>query len=119
MPAPGLETFDACVAQGQVWTLGSPPTAYLIAYPKDTGLLIDTVAVAPDLRGQGTGKALIQFAENLAQKAAHDRIWLYANEVMRENIALYQHLGYEVYDRREEDGYSRVYMEKTLKGHFE
>ena len=33
---------------------------------------------------------------------------------MTENQAMYTKIGYREYDRREEDGYSRVYMRKSL-----
>jgi hypothetical protein len=36
--------------------------------------------------------------------------------LMSENQALYSMLGYEMYDRRREDGYDRVFMRKTLLG---
>jgi hypothetical protein len=35
--------------------------------------------------------------------------------VMTENIAIYTHLGYEEIDRRTEDGYRRVFMERALR----
>ncbi len=35
---------------------------------------------------------------------------------MTENLAIYSHLGYRQIDRRSEDGYHRIFMEKTLKG---
>ena len=34
--------------------------------------------------------------------------------VMTENQAIYARLGYRVIDRRVEDGYRRIYMEKIL-----
>jgi hypothetical protein len=33
---------------------------------------------------------------------------------MTENYAIYTHLGYQEVDRRTDDGYRRIYMEKTL-----
>jgi len=33
---------------------------------------------------------------------------------MTENLSIYPHLGYIEVDRREEDGFSRVYFEKRL-----
>jgi hypothetical protein len=34
--------------------------------------------------------------------------------VMTENQAIYAHLGYREVERRSEDGYRRIYMEKVL-----
>lgn len=47
------------------------------------------------------------------------KLQLYTNEVMTENVAIYTHLGYREIDRRTEDGYHRVFMEKTLPILFE
>ncbi len=43
-----------------------------------------------------------------------DLLWLYTNEVMTENVSLYNHLGYQEFDRRCEAGYNRIFMEKLL-----
>ena len=114
MPAPGLEIFDERVERNQVWVLGSPISAYLIAYDKPPGFLIDAVAVSLRHQGKGLGKQLLQFSETLAADAGHALIWLYANEVMLSNIGLYERLGYQAFDRRREDGYDRVFMRKRL-----
>ena len=34
---------------------------------------------------------------------------------MPENVSIYRHLGFSEVDRRTEDGYSRIYMEKSLQ----
>ena len=47
MPAPGLETFSGRIQRGHVWVVEDPIHAYMIAYTKSFGFLIDTVAVAP------------------------------------------------------------------------
>jgi ribosomal protein S18 acetylase RimI-like enzyme len=39
---------------------------------------------------------------------------LYANEVMVENIALYQRLGYSETERRPHRGFKRVFIRKPL-----
>jgi hypothetical protein len=39
---------------------------------------------------------------------------LCTHEVMTENQAIYARLGYVEVDRRAEDGYRRIYMEKSL-----
>ena len=39
---------------------------------------------------------------------------LYTHELMVENIALYQRLGYREVERRQEDGFRRVFMRKPI-----
>jgi GNAT superfamily N-acetyltransferase len=66
------------------------------------------------LQKTGVGKALLEFAEAEARRLGYDSIHLSTHEKMTENQALYARIGYREYDRRVEDGYSRVYMRKRL-----
>ena len=44
----------------------------------------------------------------------HDSIYLYTQEIMVENLALYERVGYVEYARRHELGLDRIYMRKQL-----
>jgi len=50
-----------------------------------------------------------------ARQAGYESIYLYTNEKMAENIALYAKVGYVEYERREEEGFRRVFMRKPLR----
>lgn len=78
-------------------------------------LLIENVAVAPRFQGQGLGRRLLAHAERVAAALGRDRIRLYTNKRMAENVKLYRSLGYEV-DREEQisDGYA-VHMSKAVE----
>jgi ribosomal protein S18 acetylase RimI-like enzyme len=80
----------------------------------DEGFLIDNVAVEPSHRGEGLGRALLEFAEAEAQRRGFDSIHLYTHEKMTENLAIYSRLGYLEYDRRSQGKFSLVYMRKHL-----
>lgn len=80
----------------------------------DEGFTIDNVAVHPTHRGRGLGRALLEFAEEEARRAGFDSIHLYTHERMIENLALYARIGYVEYERRSENGFSRVFMRKRL-----
>ncbi|MFD1160566.1 GNAT family N-acetyltransferase [Roseovarius aestuarii] len=54
------------------------------------------VAVAPDQSGRGIGKALIVAIIFSARDAGHAIIELTTHQDMPHNVALYQHLGWEV-----------------------
>jgi ribosomal protein S18 acetylase RimI-like enzyme len=41
---------------------------------------------------------------------------LYTNEVMVENLAFYQRLGFVEVERRMDEGYRRVFLRKSLAG---
>jgi ribosomal protein S18 acetylase RimI-like enzyme len=77
-------------------------------------MFIENVAVHPDYQRRGLGRRLMAFAEQEARMAGVDEMQLYTNEAMQENIALYQHLGYEEMERREHEGFRRVFMRKRL-----
>jgi N-acetylglutamate synthase-like GNAT family acetyltransferase len=62
----------------------------------------------------GLGTTLMRFAEQQARQRHLPRLTLYTHEVMTENQAIYAHLGYREIERRSEDGYRRIYMEKIL-----
>ena len=57
---------------------------------------------------------LLAFAEEEARARDLQTLQLYTNEAMVENIAFYQRGGYQEIDRRVEEGYRRVFMQKTL-----
>ena len=78
------------------------------------GLLIDNIAVHPASKGTGLGLVLLQHAESEARRLGCHTLFLYTNELMRENIALYARYGYHEYERREEQGFCRVFMRKTV-----
>jgi ribosomal protein S18 acetylase RimI-like enzyme len=80
----------------------------------DEGFLIDNVAVEPSHRGEGLGRALLEFAEAEARRRGFDSIHLYTHEKMTENLAIYSRLGYVEYDRCSQGEFSLVYMRKHL-----
>ena len=86
----------------------------LVLSRTDEGFLLDNIAVQPDFAGLGVGKALLLLAEAQAAAGGYDSIYLYTHEKMTENIALYAKNGYVEYARREEHGFKRVFMRKTL-----
>jgi GNAT superfamily N-acetyltransferase len=80
----------------------------------DEGFLIDNVAVHPDHRGTGLGRALLAVAEAEARRAGFDSIYLYTHEQLTENLALYARIGYVECDRRSQGAFSLVYLRKHL-----
>ena len=70
----------------------------------DEGFLLDNIAVAPDHQGVGLGRWLLEYAESEARRQGFDSIYLYTQEIMTENLALYLRVGYVEYARRVELG---------------
>ena len=113
-PAPMLRDYAPAVEAGTLWVTGEPVTGLISLIPQDDSLLIENVAVRPEAQGTGVGRALMEFAELRARQLKLARLTLYTHVVMRENQAIYAHLGYREVQRRTEDGYHRVFMEKPL-----
>jgi ribosomal protein S18 acetylase RimI-like enzyme len=76
---------------------------------------IDNVAVAPEHQGKGVGRALLSHAEAEAARAGHDSIHLFTHELMTENLALYERIGYEEYERRHFGTDTLVFLSKHLR----
>ncbi len=115
-PAPMLRDYTGPIEQGSVWVTGQPITGLISLTPAGDRLLVENIAVHPAAQGTGLGAELMRFAEQQAAQRKLRRLILYTHEVMTENQAIYAHLGYHEVDRRTEDGYRRIYMQKILRG---
>jgi len=115
-PAPVLTDYRAAVEAGQVWVLGQPVVGVIVLVGEVDSLLVETVAVSPAAQGIGLGRKLMEFAEEQAMAHGLDRLTLYTNEIMTENLAIYARLGYRETDRHVSRGYRRVFMAKELTG---
>ena len=113
-PAPMFRDYGPSVRAGTTWVTGSPITAVLTLCPRDDHLYVENIAVDPGAQGRGLGRALMEFAEQEAARRGLSRMALVTHEAMTENQAIYARLGYVEIERRSEDGYRRIYMEKPL-----
>ncbi len=116
-PAPMLADFPAQIAAGKVRVAESADGAllgFIVFFPEAGQMFLENVAILPQAAGRGIGRALIGFCEETARARGLDAVQLYTNEKMTENLALYPRLGYGEVARRTEDGFNRVYFEKTL-----
>jgi len=115
-PVPMTEDYDVVLRDYDVTVVESAGrvVAALVVGEADEGFLLENVAVVPTHRGQGLGRRLLELAELKACRAGYDSIYLYKNEAMTENRALYARIGYVEYARRVEHGLRRVYMRKRL-----
>lgn len=113
-PAPMVRNMRPRIEAGEVWVAGEPVTALVCLTATGDSLLVENVAVHPRAQGTGLGRKLMNFAEDEARRLGLSRLRLYTNEVMTENLSIYDHLGYREIERRSEGGYRRVFMEKIL-----
>ena len=116
LPRPMTDDYAEVIANRRVTVAESYGNivGVIVLTVDDEGFLIDNVAVEPSHRGEGLGRALLEFAEAEARRTGYDSIHLYTHEKMTENLAIYSTLGYIEYDRRSQGGFSLVYMRKHL-----
>ena len=113
-PLPMDDDYDARVENGEAWVVGDPIEALVVLEDGDGHLLVDNVAVRPDLQGRGFGRALLEFAEATARERGYRELRLYTNERMTENRALYAHLGWVELERATIERRHAVWMGKSL-----
>ena len=116
IPAPMCADFHQHIQDGEchIIRVNDRIVAYIVFRLLPTTLFIENIAVNPSFSGLGMGKQLLNYAEAQAQKAGLTQATLYTNEAMTENLAFYARLGYEETERKEEDGFKRVYFKKHL-----
>lgn len=115
-PGPMGDDYAVLIALGQVHVAadGESLQGVLVLKDEADALLLDNVAVAPDIQARGIGRHLIAFAEEEARRRGYRAITLYTNVLMTRNIALYAKLGYAETHRAVVNGYARVFMRKAL-----
>jgi GNAT superfamily N-acetyltransferase len=115
-PKPMTADYDAAVRQHRFDLLLSDGVlaALIETVDEQDQLLIENVAVAPRFQGQGFGRVLLAHAERIARDLGRVRLRLYTNQRFKENIRLYERLGYTV-DQEEDFGIGvAVHMSKAL-----
>ena len=111
-----LADYAALIADDQLHVLedGDKPMALIVIYPKEDALFIENIAVDPAVQGKGHGRTLIAFTESEARRLVLNFLRLYTHIRMTENLAYYPGRGFRETERREEDGYKRVFFEKPV-----
>lgn len=115
-PGPMRDDYNDLVGSGLVHVLEEDGDilGLVVLIPEERAMLLDNVAVRPQAQGRKLGSRLIAFAEQQARAAGYGSIRLYTQELMTENRARYEHLGFVETHRAEEKGLKRVFMTKTL-----
>ncbi len=115
-PRPMDEDYPALAERGELWVAGEPIAAALVLQDAEDHLWLDVIAVDPPRQGTGLGQELMAFAEGEAGRRGSPELRLLTHELMHENRAFYEVLGYEEYDRRGGPGDSLVLLRKPLGG---
>lgn len=115
-PAPMTADYAQAVRRRQAWVAveGGEVIGFAILIAQPGYLLLDNVAVRPDVQGRGIGARLLDLAEDHARSLHLGEVRLYTNAAMTENLSYYPRHGYVETHRAECDGFRRVYFRKPL-----
>lgn len=116
-PAPMVADFSGQISAGVLYVAldaANQLAGYIVFFRTGDYMSLESVAVAQSAQGQGLGKRLVGFCENAARDSGCKGVCLYTNEKMTANLSIYPHLGYQETDRRHDEGFSRVFFEKTF-----
>jgi ribosomal protein S18 acetylase RimI-like enzyme len=115
-PAPMIADFASQIELGQVQAAlcESSFAGYVVFYCEGDHLHLENVAVVPAHAGKGIGKKLVAYVEQAAREKGLAAVELYTNEAMTENLAMYPTLGYIETERKQQDGFNRVFFRKPI-----
>ena len=118
-PAPMVADFEEAISKQIMFVarLEHAPSnivGFVVFYKRGDHMHLENVAVDPQTQGKGVGRALISLVEQSAQAEGCKAVELYTNEKMTGNLTLYPKLGYGEIERRQEDGFNRVYFRKKI-----
>ena len=115
-PAPMHADFKSKIELNQVHIAlcESLFAGYVVFYRENNHMHLENVAVIPECAGKGIGRGLVDYVEKIAREKHLDAIELYTNEAMTENLTLYPKLGYLETERKQQDGFNRVFFRKSL-----
>lgn len=118
-PAPMIADFVEAITKQIIFVARlehaqSNIVGFVVFYERGDHMHLENIAVDPQAQGNGVGHALISFVEQSAETGGCKAVELYTNEKMTENLTLYPKLGYEEIERRQEDGFNRVYFRKEI-----
>lgn len=111
-PSPMDWDYARLVDEWQVWVVevGGALAGILLLVPEADALLIESVAVAPEMQGRGLGRGLIDHALAEATRQGFQALRLYTNAKLTENIAMYRRYGFHQTRRQEMDDRTLVHM---------
>ena len=115
-PAPMDADYSEAVRAGTLFVAeDGAGIAGLIVLALDGGHLeVENVAVDPRRQGEGVGRALLAFAEEEARSRGVGELRLFTHVVMLRNQRIYTRLGYTEVERRNDNGFERVFYVKRL-----
>lgn len=98
-----------------VFVLENAVRGFIIYKISGPDVHIEALAVSNKWRRKGVGRQLLDYADRDGLRAGCRRAIFYTNAQNFENIAYFRAKGFQETDRRFEEGYERVYLERYLR----
>ncbi|MGB9140822.1 MAG: GNAT family N-acetyltransferase [Aestuariivirga sp.] len=117
-PLPMRVDYSVAVVEHiiDVYEAGDRIAALLETVPQGSHLLIENIAVSPDVQGKGIGNLLLDHAEAMARALHLGEVRLYTNAAFASNIEFYAHRGFQEFQREPfPTGGVTVYMRKMIE----
>jgi GNAT superfamily N-acetyltransferase len=108
--------FGPLVEAGNVFVaeLSRKIIALVVLTPDGESLEISSLSVLAEFQRQGLGRLLLGFAEQRAVTLGLKALSLYTNAKLDELVGYYNECGFDVVDRRADEGFDRVFMRKHV-----
>ena len=115
-PRPMDDDYERVISEDEVWVIPDQGDieAVLVLAAGDGHLFVDNVAVTPAAQGGGHGRELLAHAEARAAELGLPEIQLLTHRLMSENLAIYDHLGWERIPAPPEHAEWAVYFRKPV-----
>jgi ribosomal protein S18 acetylase RimI-like enzyme len=115
---PPLATFLVAsrIDEGRAWVIEheGKPAGLLLLAPGPTGVMIEALVVAPQVRRRGLGRALVHHAEAEAQRLGQRRLWAFVDADAPAGAAFLMSQGFVETRRSETEGRTRSYVAKSI-----
>jgi N-acetylglutamate synthase-like GNAT family acetyltransferase len=116
LPRTFSRDYLAHIRDGRLWVVGEPVVGVVSLSTRETSLVIENLAVLPNYQGRGVGHILIALAEEQARLRGLERLELFTNVLMTENLEIFRRFGFDETERRTGEGMQRVFFERSLLG---
>jgi GNAT superfamily N-acetyltransferase len=116
-PASMDTDFKPLLSEGHVWILevDRAIVGLMVLIEEPDSFEIRSVAVLRSHQRRGLGRRLMSHAEKLARETGRSTLRLYTNAKIPELVTYYAALGYSEEARKQDRGYDRVFMVKSLR----
>ncbi|KAJ5166747.1 acetyltransferase [Penicillium canariense] len=82
--------------------------------PASNSMKVNNLVVHPSAQGHGYGRVMMNCAEDVARSQNCVAVTLYTNVKMYENLGVYLKMGFSETERKNQDGFDRVFFRKDL-----